>query len=49
MKPSPAQYGRIYQAWERALPPLAVARALRLAPSTVIAEYVRLDDLTNPQ
>lgn len=49
MKPSTAQYGRIYEAWARALPPLAVARVLRLASSTVIAEYVRLDDLTNPQ
>lgn len=35
----------IYSAWCQALPPLQVAKALRLVPETVIAEYVRLDDL----
>lgn len=35
----------IYSAWCQALPPLQVAKALRLIPSTVITEYVRLDDL----
>jgi hypothetical protein len=35
----------IYSAWCQALPPLQVAKALRLVPSTVITEYVRLDDL----
>ena len=35
----------IYSAWCQALPPLQVAKALRLVPLTVIAEYVRLDDL----
>lgn len=35
----------IYSAWCQALPPIQVAKALRLVPETVIAEYVRLDDL----
>jgi hypothetical protein len=34
----------IYSAWCQALPPLQVAKALRLKPETVITEYVRLDD-----
>ena len=34
----------IYSAWCQAMPPLQVAKALRLVPATVIAEYVRLDD-----
>lgn len=38
----------IYSAWCQALPPLQVAKALRLVPETVISEYVRLDDLANP-
>jgi hypothetical protein len=35
----------IYSAWRRGLPPLQVAKVLGLVPLTVIAEYVRLDDL----
>lgn len=35
----------IYSAWCQGLPPLEVAKALRLVPMTVITEYVRLDDL----
>lgn len=35
----------IHSAWRRGLPPLQVAKMLGLAPSTVIAEYVRLDGL----
>jgi hypothetical protein len=34
----------IYSAWCQAMPPLQVAKALRLKPETVITEYVRLDD-----
>lgn len=34
----------IYSAWCQAMPPLQVAKALRLVPLTVITEYVRLDD-----
>lgn len=34
----------IYSAWCQGLPPLQVAKALRLKPETVITEYVRLDD-----
>ena len=34
----------IYSAWCQAMPPLQVAKALRLVPATVISEYVRLDD-----
>jgi hypothetical protein len=45
MKPSPEQMQRIYLAWSHGQPPLQVAKALRLAPTTVIAEYVRLDDI----
>lgn len=45
MKPSPEQMANIYSAWCQALPPLQVAKALRLVPMTVITEYVRLDDL----
>jgi len=37
----------ITSAWQRGLPPLQVAKALGLVPMTVIAEYVRLDDLSN--
>lgn len=44
MKPYPETMADIYSAWQQGLPPLEVAKALRLAPSTVIAEYVRLDD-----
>lgn len=47
MKPSPFQMSNIYQAWSRGLPPLAVAAELRLVPMTVIAEYVRLDELSS--
>jgi hypothetical protein len=35
----------IYSAWCQGFPPLELAKALRLVPETVIAEYVRLDDL----
>lgn len=35
----------IYSAWSRGLPPIEVAKTLRLAPLTVIREYVRLDSL----
>lgn len=35
----------IYSAWSKGLPPLEVAKALRLSPQTVIAEYVRLDEM----
>jgi hypothetical protein len=49
MKPSPFQMSNIYQAWSHAVPPLEAARLLRLVPSTVIAEYVRLDCITQPQ
>lgn len=49
MRPSAEQMDRIYQAWQRSLPPLQVAKALRLVPATVITEYVRLDDQSNPQ
>jgi len=45
MKPSSEQMDRIYQAWQRGLPPIQVAEELRLVPLTVIREYVRLDDL----
>lgn len=48
MKPSPFQMSNIYQAWCRGLPPLEIAAELRLVPITVIAEYVRLDDLSQP-
>jgi hypothetical protein len=34
----------IYSAWCQALPPTQVAKALRIKLSTVIAEYVQLDD-----
>lgn len=34
----------IYSAWCQGMPPLQVAKALLLAPLTVITEYVRLDD-----
>lgn len=47
MKPSAEQMDRIYQAWQQSLPPLQVAKALRLVPLTVIAEYVRLDELAS--
>ena len=45
MKPSVEQMDRIYSAWCGGLAPLQVAKALRLVPMTVIAEYVRLDEL----
>jgi hypothetical protein len=45
MKPSPEQMQRIYLAWSYGRPPLTVAKELRLAPTTVIAEYVRLDGI----
>jgi len=45
MKPSPYQMSNIYQAWSHAVPPLVAAQMLRLVPATVIAEYVRLDDI----
>jgi hypothetical protein len=46
MKPSPIQLDTIRQAWQMSLPPLEVAKALRLVPATVIREYVRLDELS---
>lgn len=36
----------IYHAWSLGMAPTQVARTLRLALSTVIAEYVRLDSTT---
>lgn len=45
MKPSFEQMASIYSAWSHGHPPLLVAKALRLSPHTVIAEYVRLDAL----
>lgn len=44
MKPSPEQYSHIHEAYLLSLPPLKVARALRLTPITVIKEYLRLDE-----
>ena len=44
MKPSANQYISIYHAWKACAPPLAVAKALRLVPATVIREYLRLDE-----
>ncbi len=44
MKPSAEQYISIYHAWKASAPPLKVAKALRLVPATVIAEYLRLDE-----
>lgn len=35
----------IYSGWCQSFPPIELARLLRLVPQTVIAEYVRLDDL----
>lgn len=43
MKPSPFQMSNIYQCYRAGVSPLAAASMLRLVPSTVIAEYVRLD------
>lgn len=48
MKPSQFQMSNIYQAWCRGLGPIDVASVLRLAPITVIREYVRLDELNVP-
>ena len=45
MKPSRSQMSNIYQAYRLGLSPLEAARVLRLAPITIIAEYLRLDDL----
>jgi hypothetical protein len=36
----------IHSAWRRGLPPIQVAHMLGLVPMTVIAEYVRLDELS---
>ena len=44
MRPSPLQLDNIRCAWQMSLPPLEVAKALRLVPMTVIREYVRLDE-----
>lgn len=44
MRPSPEQIDRIYQAWQKGHAPTVVAKRLRLAMSTIIAEYVRLDE-----
>lgn len=46
MKPSPFQISNIYQAYRAGLSPMQTAQLLRLVPSTVIAEYVRLDCIT---
>lgn len=43
MKPSPFQMSNIYLAYRAGMSPLEAAALLRLVPSTVIAEYVRLD------
>ncbi len=48
MKPSPFQISNIYQCYRAGITPLAAASLLRLVPSTVIAEYVRLDGLSKP-
>jgi hypothetical protein len=48
MKPSPFQMSNIYQAYRAGLSPLEAASLLRLVPSTVIAEYVRLDCISQP-
>ena len=48
MKPSPYQISNIYQCYRAGLSPLTVASLLRLVPATVIAEYVRLDCLSQP-
>lgn len=45
MKPSLQQMADIYSAWTQFLPPLEVAKTLRLAPLTVIREYIRLDNV----
>lgn len=45
MKPIPLQIDRIRSMWQQRMPPLQVAKLLRLVPITVIAEYVRLDEL----
>jgi hypothetical protein len=44
MKPSAEQMDNIYLAWQQGLPPTQVSKALRLVLSTVIREYVRLDE-----
>jgi hypothetical protein len=49
MRPSAEQMDRIYQAWRDGLPPITTAQELRLVPLTVIREFVRLDDESNPQ
>jgi hypothetical protein len=49
MKPSPFQMSNIYLAYQQGVPPLTVASVLRLVPSTVIAEYVRLDCIQSNQ
>lgn len=48
MKPSPFQISNIYQAYRQGLSPLEAASLLRLVPATVIAEYVRLDCISQP-
>lgn len=45
MKPSLFQMSNIYQAYRLGLSPLEAAALLRLVPTTVIAEYVRLDGI----
>ena len=44
MKPSKAQYARIRTFWGSSTSPLTVAARLRPKPTTVIAEYIRLDE-----
>jgi hypothetical protein len=48
MKPSPFQMSNIYLAYRAGMSPLEAAALLRLVPSTVIAEYVRLDCIHQP-
>jgi hypothetical protein len=45
MKLSLQQTADIYSAWSQHLAPTDVAKALRLAPLTIIREYIRLDNI----
>ena len=44
MRASNDQYLRIYYAWKKSLPPMQIAKQLKLVPLTVIREYLRLDE-----
>lgn len=37
----------IFIGWQHSVPPIQLAKQLRLVPLTVIAEYVRLDRIPN--